>query len=189
MDFDRSVPEIVGANIIRPRKLCNLGGRRISAPTHRKNFMLFLCVICTLLVGCANDTPAAVYDHRIFHEVPALMSMSGGIDLDITAMDLSTAYSTLIDISMMPQDYIGQTIKMRGTYFIWHFGLSGLYYHQISFRGPGGCCPRALEFILRNDGEYPEVGAKIEIIGVIGSYEEFGGIFHYIAVDYITVLE
>ena len=156
----------------------------------KKGFILFACIICTFLAGCAYDNAVDyVLDNRIFHYVPALMSMSGGIDLDLTAMDPSTAYSILIDISMMPQDYIGQTIKMRGSYFIWHFGLSGLYYHFISFEGPGGCCPRALEFILRDGGEYPEVSAKIEIIGVIGSYYEFDAIFHYIAVDYMTILE
>ena len=176
----------------------------------RKLFIL-LFLICAFIMGCA-ETPQPVIDTREFqalpytaentesdsdisqpvveirefHELP--MSSPDNIDFDLTAMSVTMSYAATANMLIDPEYHVGKTVKAAGTYHVWYFDGTGLTYHFIVIEGPPGCCPRALEFVLR-DGDYPEEGAKIEIISVFGSYTENDGTFYYLATDSITILE
>jgi len=113
--------------------------------------------------------------------------------LDLTAMSDIMAYSAVNNMMSDPESYMGKTVKATGTYNVWYFDVTGMTYHFIVIAGPPGCCSRGVEFILRGDyiypDSYPAQNAKFEAVGVFASYEELGGIYQYIAVDQITILE
>ena len=86
-----------------------------------------------------------------------------------------------------PDDYFGKIVKVGGSYSAAFYEETGLYYHYVITLEGDNCCREGLEFIWNGDhsypDDYPEEQAKIEVIGVFGSYDELGRTYYYLSID------
>ena len=138
--------------------------------------LLALCLLCVCAAGCAEkgDTQE-----------------ENGI-LDLTKLSGTLVYAEVYNIMSSPDDYIGRTIKMSGPYTANYYEPTQKYYHSVIIEDAAACCAQGLEFEWKGEhsypGDYPENGAKVEVTGVFGSYEELGQTYYCLTVDGITVL-
>jgi len=115
-----------------------------------------------------------------------------GVDVDFSALNSIMAQAALNNIARHSADYIGKTIKVRGAYYSIFPEQTGQHYHYVTIVDGDACCRQGFEFRFTDDktypDDYPDENEVIEVIGVLGRYEEFGSAYLYLAVDEITVL-
>ena len=101
---------------------------------------------------------------------------SGTIDVDLTALSSTMVYSEVYNMMIQPDRYIGKTVKMQGSYYMFHDINTDLYYYSCIIQDATACCSQGLEFILTEDYAYPEdypaMGDEITVIGVFDTYME-----------------
>lgn len=101
---------------------------------------------------------------------------SGTIDIDLTALSSTMVYSEVYNMMVRPDEYIGKTVKMQGSYYMFHDINTDLYYYSCIIQDATACCSQGLEFILTEDYAYPEdypaMGDEITVIGVFDTYME-----------------
>jgi len=118
---------------------------------------------------------------------------AGGLDVDLTVMSSTMVYAEVYNMMKSPDDYIGKTVKMRGSYYASCYEKTDKYYHYVIIEDAAACCQQGLEFIWNGDhiypDDYPEDDTIIEVTGIFGSYEEAGYIYYYLAVDEMSILE
>jgi len=85
-----------------------------------------------------------------------------------------------------PNDYIGETITVLGTYYVFPSEEHGRDFHYIITKEGDACCMEGFEFVLK-DG-YAEPYSEIEITGVFDSYDEDNRTKYYLAVDDLSVI-
>lgn len=117
---------------------------------------------------------------------------SENVDVDLTVLSSTVVYGEVYNIMTQPDEYMGKTIKMSGSYYAAHSDETNQYYHYIIIADAAACCQQGLEFIWSGDHKYPEDypkdETKAEVIGVFSSYEELGHTYYYLAVNNITLL-
>ena len=120
----------------------------------KKILCLILCVSALfLLAGCGQDAPADA-------------------EIDLTKLSSTMVYSELANIVSAPDDYLGKTLKMCGTFSSFHSDQTNLTYYSCNVSDVTACCNLGLEFVLRDGYDYPEEGAEICIVGTFSSYQE-----------------
>ncbi|MBQ4350606.1 MAG: hypothetical protein II768_05065 [Clostridia bacterium] len=140
-----------------------------------------LCVLAALLLlalpSCgkpeepelAADAPSAEGVGSASEE-----AKSGGFDVDLTLMSSTMVYSEVYNMMAMPDDYVGKTVRMKGT-FAAYPGEDRNYY-VCFIADAAACCQQGMEFVL--DGEYvypddyPAEGTEITVSGVFDTYYE-----------------
>ncbi len=126
--------------------------------------LVFLCLLSSsFLLGCGKSSPAS-------------KGSKGGIDIDMTLLSNTMVYSELFNMMVSPEDYIGKSVKMKGTFSAVHDDASGNDYFACVVMDATACCSQGLEFIPVESYRYPEdfpaEGEKICIKGVFDMYEE-----------------
>ena len=104
----------------------------------------------------------------------------GNCDLDLTTMNADLIYANVYSIVTDPDLYVGMTIRMKGTATSSYDEATGQTYYACFIADAAGCCSAGLEYQL-TDGEYPEDGEEITILGTFEVYEEDGN--PYIILD------
>lgn len=103
------------------------------------------------------------------------------VDLDLTAMSSTMVYSEVFNMVTTPENYIGKTVKMRGTYMYYYDEKPNRYYFFCLISDAMACCSQGIEFALTKDYHYPEDYPKpddeITVVGVFDSYEEEGNTY------------
>ena len=101
------------------------------------------------------------------------------IDLDLSAFSESMAYSSLMNMMIAPEDYIGKTICIKGMFDI--AGGETRDYYLCTVFDPTGCCGSSIEFMPTAGLTYPEglpeVLSAICVTGVFETYEEDGRMY------------
>lgn len=73
-----------------------------------------------------------------------------------------------------PEDYMGKTVKMNGTFSIYESDDRNYYTRLIS--DATACCSQGIEFVLDEDytypDDYPELGSEITVTGTFDTYTE-----------------
>lgn len=109
---------------------------------------------------------------------------SDGVDIDLTKMSSTMVYSEVYSMLMSPDDYIGKTIKMTGSYSVYEDAQTGDKYFACVIQDATACCGQGMEFVLVDEYEYPndypELGEEITVTGVFDTYLE--GKFRYCTV-------
>jgi len=135
---------------------------------------LALCLLCLGAAGCSKKSPDSV-------DV-----------IDLTKLSGTLVYAEVYNITNTPENYIGKTIKIRGSYSVSYYDLTKQYYHAVVIQDAAACCASGLEFQWAGEhaypDDYPEDGALIEVTGVFGSYKELGQTYYSLATDKLTVL-
>ena len=131
-----------------------------------------ICIIFSLLLvfllcscGAEKTQPAPA-------ETPAQAAAPApNADLDLTALSSTMVYSEVYNIMSAPDDYIGKTIKMNGSF---ETDENEIYYFCL-IKDATACCQQGIEFIL--DGaqypdDYPALGSDITVLGTFERYYE-----------------
>lgn len=119
-----------------------------------KLLIITLCCCFTLsLVGCFNN-PDENSDNN-----------QKTADIDLSIMNDTMAYSTMVNILNDAENNIGKKLKVSGRYDY----QNGC--HWLVLTDDTICCSVGMEFMLNNQ-EYPSVGTDLTLYGVFGQYTE-----------------
>lgn len=100
------------------------------------------------------------------------------IDLDLSALSGTAAYSLLLNMLMEPEAYLGKTMRISGWYDVLEDMRTGEKYSSCVIPDAAGCCTQGIEFLRRGEpahsAEDPEPGAPVTVTGRVESYQEDG---------------
>jgi len=138
-----------------------------------KRLSIVLCTIISivlLLTGCSNK--------------------AADIDIDLSELSSTLIQAEYVRIFSNPEDYIGKTIKLYGSYSNQRIDSSS-YVHFIIILPGDDCCVIGIEFKLDDSysfpEDYPALNSMILITGTIDTYERNDNTYIYIAVNDFTV--
>lgn len=97
----------------------------------------------------------------------------GDCDIDLTTMNADLVYANVYSIVSDPEAFVGTVIRINGTAMSSTDEVTGQTYYACFIADAAGCCQAGLEYQLA-DGEYPEDGEEITILGTFELYEENG---------------
>ncbi len=97
-------------------------------------------------------------------------------DIDLTEMSSTMVYSTVYNMMVLPEDYLGKVVKMTGTFTVYRDSETEIYYYGCIIQDATACCAQGIEFEpeteLSYPGDFPEVGSDVTVIGTFDTYEE-----------------
>lgn len=96
------------------------------------------------------------------------------VDVDLTTLNSTMVYSEVYNMTTNPENYMGKTVRMSGT-FNYAVG-DNRYYYACLIADATACCAQGIEFVLKDNRsfpeEYPEVGDAITVVGIFDTYYE-----------------
>ncbi len=99
-----------------------------------------------------------------------------GIDIDLSVMSSTTVYAEVLGMVYEPDRYRGKTVKMKGSFAMFHDESTDKYYFACIIKDATACCSQGIEFDLKGDhkypDDYPEEGTEITVVGTFDTYEE-----------------
>lgn len=112
-------------------------------------------------------------------------------DYDLTQMSSTIVYSQITDMTMVPEEYAGKTIKMEGRFEIYGDPDKEDPYLGCIVNDATACCSVGLRFVLTDDytsADFPLNGSDIIITGVFEKYEYQGCTFGEVQNAQMTVI-
>ena len=123
--------------------------------------ILTLLALLSALAGCGAD---------------ASEQAANAVDVDLTALSTTMLYSEVSNMNQTPENYMGKTVKIRGTYNYYHDPNSGNDYFNCLVSDATACCSAGIEFVLTDDysfpDDYPQQDAQICVMGTFDTYME-----------------
>lgn len=120
----------------------------------------YILAAALLLSGCAQKA-----------ETPS-------VELDLTALSSTVVYAQVYSMLTEPEDYLGKTVKVAGTYAAFRDEETGAVYTACMVADALACCAQGIEFVPAGDWnfpeDYPELGTEITVQGTFSSYEDGG---------------
>lgn len=109
-------------------------------------------------------------------DTAAVLSTTEGIDVDLTIMSSTMVYSQVFSMLSMPEEFIGQTVRMKGEYAPLYDEVTGNHYDACIVKDATACCASGIEFVLTDDyvypDSYPAEGEEILVTGTFDTYYE-----------------
>ncbi len=97
-------------------------------------------------------------------------------DVDLTVLSSTMVYTEVYNMVTTPENYLGKTVKMAGTFSIYHDEKADKYYFACLIADATACCSQGIEFVLKGEHsypkDYPKVGSEITVIGSFNTYKE-----------------
>ncbi|MFI3231350.1 MAG: hypothetical protein R3Y29_07385 [bacterium] len=86
-------------------------------------------------------------------------------DVDFTLLSQVVVFSQMNNMYYMYEDYLGQTVKIKGHYYADFIPDINMTYHYILLMDEANCCQGIMEFRLPEGVAYPEAGEELMILG------------------------
>ena len=99
-------------------------------------------------------------------------SAPSGVDVDLTAMSSTMVYAEVYNMLSAPEEYLGKTVRMRGTCMIFQDDESSPMYYTCYIQDALACCSGGLEFELVKGQTYPREDDEITVVGTFDTYDE-----------------
>ena len=97
-------------------------------------------------------------------------------DVDLTQLGSTMVYSEVFNMMYAPEDYVGKTVKIEGSFAVYE-GVDRNYYACL-IADATACCSQGIEFVWSGDhvypDDYPELGSTITVTGTFETYMEDG---------------
>ncbi len=106
------------------------------------------------------------------HIYDEMMQGTEGVDVDLTVLSATMVYTEVYNMMVSPQEYIGKTIRMEGSYAPYHDEETGKDYSACIIQDATQCCSQGIEFELEGKKSYPKEGDDICVTGVFKTYKE-----------------
>ena len=104
---------------------------------------------------------------------------SGDVDIDLTVLNSQMVYAQVSDMMDNPDDYIGKTVRMKGS--LAFVEDDGVMYFACFIKDAQQCCQQGIEFVRSGDyafpDDYPELNAPIMVEGTFNVYEDDGTLY------------
>ena len=117
----------------------------------------------------------AFYNGEEEGETPDIYSTEG-VDMDLTQMTGTMLYSQVSYMMYKPEEYLGQTVMVPGTFSTAYSEEEDRYYFGCLVRDKSACCVLGVEFELPENyvypDDYPEEGEEITVCGTFDTYQE-----------------
>lgn len=124
-------------------------------------------------------------------KVPEDMAGSDGIDVDLTKLSSTMVYSEVFAMVMSPDEYVGKTIRMRGSFAVMTDDANSNFYTYTVIADATACCQQGIEFLWNGhpypDGAYPPEGSEITVTGTFETYDEAGTKYCRIVSDEVEI--
>ncbi len=146
---------------------------------------LFVCAaFIMLIVGCRKEStatpepaaPTPTVEITLEDGTSEESNSEEDIDVDLTQLSSTMVYSEVYNMVFYPENYIGKTVKMSGSYMVFHDEGTDKYYHACIISDATACCAQGIEFELAGEpgypDDYPELGAPVCVVGVFDIYRE-----------------
>ena len=91
---------------------------------------------------------------------------------DLSCLNDTMAYSQLIVIIKDPDEYLGKGIRLKGIYTANFNGYTNDYNHTLTIQDNTQCCAQGIEFILKDNKDYPHNGEEITVCGILDLFIE-----------------
>ena len=133
-----------------------------------------MIIIITPLYGCSD-----VSDER-------------ETDIDLTNLSQTVMQAEYQRILSNAESYVGQSIKLQGTYLPMIHDINNVSHYIIIIQGDD-CCQMGFEFKRSDDhifpDDYPVRNSLIRLTGVLETYKAQGSSFLIVSVDDFTVIK
>lgn len=98
------------------------------------------------------------------------------VDVDLSKMSATAIYSEVYNMITVPEDYIGKTVRMRGSFSSYYSPDTDRIYCYCVIPDATACCEQGIEFVLAGDhiypDDYPDEGETITVKGIFEIYKE-----------------
>lgn len=138
---------------------------------------LLLCFVFVFaLTSCGTKTEEKVYGS----DKKSSKSDSAQKTVDLTKLSSTMIYSEVSQMMNAPEKYVGNKIKMNGTYNLFYNDDQTKSYSACIVKDATACCQQGLEFVLKDGISYPEVDSEITVEGIFELYDEDGNQYCHI---------
>ena len=97
-------------------------------------------------------------------------------DVDLTVLSSTMVYSEVYNMMTKPEEYVGRTIKMSGSFATFINEEDGRFIFGCVITDATACCAQGIEFELTDDykypDDYPKDGDTICVTGTFDTYQE-----------------
>lgn len=102
------------------------------------------------------------------------------VDIDLTTLSAAIAYYEVNNMILNPDNYLGKTVKMTGTFAVYEDVTTGNVYCAILIMDETNSNTQGIEFILADGSypdDYPEIGTTATVVGEFQTYDEYGTLY------------
>lgn len=173
-----------------------------------------LTILTVLMIftffSCSKKEPSDLITNKIkipteetILQMPSIPSMEqikeiyndsvdlSSIDIDLTKMSSTMIYAEVFNMVLMPDDYIGKNLKIKGHFAVYISEETGDKYFSIIIPDATQCCQQGIDFVVLGQKKYPQdypaIGQEITIVGKYDSLETDDGLcFNYIVLNDIN---
>ncbi|MBO4878484.1 MAG: hypothetical protein J5501_10790 [Ruminococcus sp.] len=132
----------------------------------KKRIFAVLAAAAIMLTGCGSAESGSSVS-------PAA---NDGYDVDLTQLSSSMVYGQVYDMVTNSDSYVGQKVKMKGSFSYYKDEQTGKEYFAVLIADATACCSQGIEFILKGDpvypDDYPAIGTEITVTGSFAWYKE-----------------
>lgn len=103
------------------------------------------------------------------------------VDLDLTPLSSTMIYAELFNMMSAPDDYIGKTIRMKGSFFVYQDPNTQQVYCGVIVQDATACCAQGFDIVMPAQARYPEdyppAQSEVTVVGTIQAdrtREEYG---------------
>ena len=120
---------------------------------------IFFALLIFIFAGCSDVSNAYV---------------EKTVDVDLTVLNAIMLSGELNNIFVNnPNNYIGKTIKVNGTYTESFPGENNEIFHFVLVYIDSCCTPRPIMFFPAGEFISPELGTQIEVTGIFNEFPEY----------------
>ncbi len=120
------------------------------------------------------DNPSE--DAQNGNDTEALYELTGdpdpAVDVDLTVMNSNMVYAEVYNMMVQPTEYIGKSIKMRGSYNVFEDDATHQIYYTCIIQDATACCAQGIEFVPEDLDAFRAAGyASGDEITVEGEFQ------------------
>ena len=122
-------------------------------------------------VETVSEVPVEAVQETVTETVPEVP------DVDLTLLSSTMVYSEVYNMMCYPENYIGKSVKMNGSYTSFYDEATDKHYCACIIMDATACCAQGIEFELADDHlvypqDYPNEGDPICVVGTFETYNE-----------------
>ena len=153
------------------------------------NKILIPVLLASLLTACGKadaqtetaSAPVSIQETTEIQTaaIPRSPDADPASDIDLTTLSSTMVYSQVADMMYTPEKYVGQVVKAKGLFSVYHDDTKNKDYFAVLIQDATACCAQGLEFVWEGDhvypDDYPEAGKEITVMGKFNTYQEDNG--------------
>lgn len=151
--------------------------------------LLSLCfVFCAFFASCSKKGVEVQSGGQTDTLHSEKNNSNSSADIDFVDMNYNMVSSSIFNILIDADKFLGKTVRFRGEYFETNDIGADEVFHSCLIYDATACCQTGLQFELPQEKIYPKEHENIEIFGML-SYKEINGMdYFFVACNDFTLL-